>query len=280
MSASLSTVELVNLINEKLPDSVSTDAEGRVNVTPQNITNKFRETFELWPSAEWDETKASGDIVVVDGNTLGASYLVISQNPLTAGTETYVDTVQSFTMPVEMAVGLHASQTAWGQDMSIELLDREFIGSPAADLEIASISQATTTLTVETVLPHNLAVGKRIGIRDCSDTRFNFPAVVVSSILSPTGFTVTGGPNSAITSLTITNPAGAKGFVYFRPALSNSRNGSSLHFESATATLGFSYARASAGDALPFASGSGNSLLARQATTVGTTASVALAAAP
>jgi hypothetical protein len=251
-----------------------------INSTTSNISNKFRETFETWPSAEWLESKTNGDIVVVDGNSLGASYLVISQDPLVAGTETYVDTTQTFTMPVEMAIGLHASQNVWGQDLSVEFIDREFIGSPTADLEIASISQATTTLTVDTVLPHNLAVGKRIGIRDCSDTRFNFPSVVVASVLSPTSFTVTGGPNSAITSLTITNPAGAKGFVYFRPALSNSRNGTSLHFESSTATLGFVYARASAGDSLPFASGSGNSLLARQATTVGTTVSVALTAAP
>jgi len=256
------------------------DADGRASVITQNISNKFRETFEAWPSAEWDETKAAGDIVVVDGNALGASYLVLSMDPLTAGTDTYVDTVQSFKMPTEMAVGLHASQAMWGHDLSVEFIDRDFITPVPADLAIASISQATTTLTVDTVLPHNLAVGKRIGIRDCSDARLNFPSVVIASVLSPTSFTVTGGPNGAITSLTISNPAGAKGFVHSRPALSNSRNGTSLHFESATATLGFSYARASAGDVLPFSSGSGNALTGRQATSFGTTASVALAAAP
>jgi hypothetical protein len=249
-------------------------------VGAQNIPTKFRETFESWPSAEWTETKAAGDIVTIDGNALGASYLVISQDPLSAGTETYVDTVQSFTMPVEMAVGLHASQQAWGQDLSVELLDRELIGTPSADLEIASITQATTTLTVDTVLPHNLAAGKRIGIRGCSNAIVNYPSLVVATVTSPTQFTVTGGPNSTIPSQTVTNPAGAKGFVYDRPALSNSRNGSALHFESPTATLGFMYTRASAGDSLPFFAGSGNAINARQATTVGTTASVALVAAP
>jgi len=251
-----------------------------VSSVSSNITAKFRETFEAWPSAEWTQTKASGDIVTVDGNALGASYLVISMDPLSAGTETFIDTVTSYKMPIELAIGLSASQVAWGHDLSVEMIDREFVANPPADLEIASISQATTTLTVETVLPHNLAVGKRIGIRGCSNTIANYPSVVVASIISPTSFTVTGGPNSTIPSQTITNPAGAKGFVYFRPALSSSRNGTSMHFESPTATLGFFYTRASAGDALPFASGSGNSLTARQATTIGTTVGTALTTAP
>jgi len=263
------------LVDGKLP----VDASGS-NVYPSNITAKFRETFEVWPSPNFTQTKASCDIVTVDGNALGASYLVISKCPFTPGAETFIDTNLTFSMPVEVAAGLHLSQNAWGQDHSIEFLDTEFL-SPAADLEIASITQATTTLTVVTTLPHNLAVGKRIGIRDCSDSRVNYPSVVVASILSATSFTVTGGPNAAIPSLTVTDPVGAKGFVYFRPALSASRNGSSLHFESPTATLGFFYTRASAGDALPFASGSGNTLTARQAVAVGSTASVPqIASAP
>ena len=251
--------------------------DGSAHVKTANINTKFRETFEAWPSAVWAETKASGDIVTVDGNALGASYIVISKDPWGQGTETYIDTAASFRMPVELAVGLHASQVAWGVDLSVEMIDREFIES-APDLEIASITQATTTLTIETVLPHGLSVGKRIGVRGCSNAVANYPSLVIASITSPTIFTCTGGPNSTIPSQTITNPAGAKGFVYFRPALSSSRNGTSLHIESATATQGFFYARAAAGDALPFASGSGNALNARQAVTVGTTASVALAA--
>ncbi len=254
-----------------------TYAERIVASGSQNINAKFRETFEAWPSTFWAETKANGDIVTVDGNALGASYLVISKDPWGQGTETFIDTTDSFKMPVELAVGLHASQQAWGQDLSVELIDREFIAA-TADLEIASITQTTTTLTVDTVLPHDLAVGKRIGIRGCSNAVANYPSLVIATVTSPTQFTCTGGPNSTIPSQTITNPTGAKGFVYFRPALSSSRNGTSMHVENAAATQGFFYARAAAGDALPFASGSGNALNARQAVTVGTTASVALAA--
>ena len=250
--------------------------EAAAHVNPRNIGTRFRETFEKWPSEEWTQTVSPGDIVTVDGNAMGASYLVISMDPLSVGTETHIDTVDSFNMPVEIAVGAHASQVAWGQDLSIEFLDREFV-EDVPDLEISSIAQTTSTLTVDTALPHGLAVGKRIGIRGCSNNIANYPSLVVATITSPTQFTCTGGPNSTIPSQTITNPTGAKGFVYFRPALSRSRNGTAMHVENATATQGFFYARASAGDALPFASGSGNALTARQATTIGTTASVAIA---
>jgi hypothetical protein len=242
-----------------------------------NVETPFRETFESWPSPEWTETKAPGDIVTVDGNALGASYLAISLSPLYAGTETFVDTVDTFSMPFDLAVGLHLSQNTWGQDCSVEFIDVDEIPA-VADMEISAISQTTTVLTVDTVLPHNLVPGKRIGIRGCANAVVNYPSLVVAAIASPTQFTVTGGPNSTLPSQTVTNPAGAKGFVYFRPALSSRRNGTALHFESSTATLGFTYARASAGDALPFASGSGNAVNARQATTVGTTASVPLVA--
>jgi hypothetical protein len=249
-----------------------------VSAVSSNITDKFRETFESWPSASWDEKVHSGDIVTVDGNAVGASYLVISSDPLSAGKETCVDTVDTFRMPVELAVGAHLSQPAWGQDNSIELIDVDTIPD-VPDLEISSITQTTTTLTVTTVLPHNLSAGKRIGIRGCSNPVVNYPAIVVASVLSPNQFTVTGGPNATIPSQTVTDPVGAKGFVYFRPALSGRRNGTSLHFESPSAVLGFFYARASAGDSLPFASGTGNSLIARQAVAIATNAPSSIIAA-
>jgi hypothetical protein len=269
-----------NIFTRRAWRGVAPNEAGLIEVAPTNITGKFRETFEVWPSANFTQTKAPSDVVRVDGNALGASYLVISKCPLTPGAETFVDTVLNFSMPVEVATGLHLSQNVWGQDHSIEFLDIETVAAPA-ELEIASITQTTTTLTVDTVLPHDMAVGKRIGIRDCSDPRVNYPSVVVASILSPTSFTVTGGPNGALASKTVTDPTGAKGFVYFRPALSSSRNGTALHFEAPSTGLGFFYTRASAGDALPFATGSGNALTARQAVAVASTASVAqVASAP
>lgn len=265
--------------------STSSGGTTEVAVTPTgalvtgNIPTKFRETFESWPSENWTEQKATGDLVFVDGNAVGASYLVISKNPFGQGTDTYVDTVASFSMPAELAIGAHMSQNHWGHDASIEFIDREFL-TDGAEIEISALAQSPTVLTVDTVLPHGLAPGKRIGIRGCSDSRYNYPSVVVASVTSPTQFTVTGGPNGAFSAQpTLTNPAGAKGFVYFRPAMSLSRNGTSMHLEFPSNALGGFYTRASAGDALPFSSGSGNSLLARQGVAIGSTASVALAGA-
>ena len=244
----------------------------------QNITNKFRDAFESYDpvaGGRWEEVKASGDLVFVDGNTAAASYLVISKDPLSAGTETALESHLTFGLPVEVAYGAHMSQRTLGQEFAVEVVDTL---APLADvplLEISAISQTTTTLTVDTVLPHGLSVGKSIGIVGCSDLRANYPALVVASAPSPTQFTCTAGPGGALASLTITNPAGAKGFVFFRERFGRSQNGVSQIFENATVTNASLYIRSEAGDALP--SGTIN---ASHSVTIGTTASVALVTSP
>lgn len=246
-----------------------------ISAVSNNITTKFRDAFEAYtPGTKWSETKASGDLVYVDGNAAAASYLVISKDPLTAGTETDIESLINFGLPVEIAFGLSMSQRTLGQQFSVEVVDT---GTPLPDvpeLEISAISQTTTTLTVDTVLPHNLSVGKSIGIRDCSNQLANYPALVVASVPSPTQFTCTAGPGGTIASQTITNPAGAKGFVYFRERLGRAQNGLAQIFEQTTATQASLYIRSEAGDALPSGTVAGN-----HSTTVGTTASVALVSA-
>jgi hypothetical protein len=241
-------------------------------VVSANITTKFREAFEAYvPGHTWVESKASGDLVYVDGNSAAASYLVISKDPLTAGTETALTSVQDFSMPVEMAFGLSMSQRTLGQEYSIEMVDTGAPLPDVPDLEISSISQAASTLTVDTVLAHGLSVGKSIGIRDCSNQLANYPSLVVNSVPSPTQFTATAGPGGTIASQTITNPAGAKGFVYFRERLGRAQNGISQIFENTTVTNASLYVRAEAGDAFPSGTVAGN-----HSTTVGTTASIQL----
>lgn len=248
-----------------------------------NIPTKFRETFETWPNDNWTQSQSpsgsNNDLVFLDGNALAASYLVISKDPFSQGTDTYVDTTSKFSMPAEVVAGLHLSQTAWGHDASIEFIEADYLND-LPNIAIAGLSQIATAVTVDTVAPHNLVPGQRIGIRDCSDSRFNYPSLVVSSIPTPTQFVCTGGPNGALSGLTaIASVPGAKGSVFRRSALSLSKNGTALHFESPTNTLGFFYSRASAGDVFPFGSGSGNSNIARQATSVGSSGSTALTSA-
>ena len=241
-----------------------------LTVFPENITGKFRETFESFtPGVNWTLVTGSGDIIQTDGNAVSASYLVISKNPLTANTETSLTYTGSFPMPIETAVGLSMSQRALGQELSMELVSTETPLTPVADIAISSIVQATTTLTVTTSAAHGLVPGKRIGIKGItSDSRFNYPSLVVATTPSLTTFTATAGPGGTITSVTA-GPFTSQGFVYFRSAMGYAQNGMSEIFENASATNASVYLRSAAGDVLPSGTAGGN-----QSLTGSTTASV------
>jgi len=243
-----------------------------VPVSPQNITTKFRDAFEVYsPGQNWNEVKGSGDLIYVDGNAAASSYLVVSKDPLTAGTESTVTSILSFDMPIELATGVSMSQRTLGQEFAIEIIDTQAALAAAADIAISSITQATTVLTIDTVTSHGLSVGRAFGINGCSNLLANYPALVVASVPSPTQFTATAGPGGTIPSQTITNPAGAKGSVYLRERLGRAQNGISQIFESATVTTASLYIRSEAGDALP-----SGTIAGAHGVTVGTTAPVQL----
>ena len=245
-----------------------------VSAVTSNIKTKFREAFEAYvPGTNWQETKATGDMVYVDGNAAAASYLVISKSPLYAGTETAITSLITSPMPVELSVGMSMSQRTLGQEFASEIISTGAMLADTPDLDISSISQATTILTVDTVLPHGLSVGRSIGIAGCSSPLANYPALVVATIPSPTQFTCTAGPAGTIVSQTITNPVGDKGMVFIRARLGQAEDGTSLIFEQPTATQASAYSRSESGDAYPSATVAGNHSL-----TVGTSASVQLVA--
>ena len=243
------------------PRDLLTTPEGRLQTNTSNITTKYRESFETWapntPGSDWLQVLGNGDIVRAEGNALSASYLVISKSPHFAGTETVVENVNRFGMPLEVCIGAHMSQRTLGQEFALELVSLDALPS-LPDIEISSITQATTTLTVVTTTPHGLVPGKRVGITGCSNPLANYPSLVVATATTPTTFTATAGPGGTIASQTITNPAGAKGFVYFRPALGYAENGTSLIFENVTATQASAYIRSDAGDSLPSGTAAGN----------------------
>lgn len=257
----------LNSTVQAVADTLNTGA--RAN--PENITGKFRESFESFtPGANWNLTQASGDIVQLDGNAASASYLVISKDPLTTGGVTTVETTATFSMPIEAAVGLSMSQRALGQELSYEIVSTETPTATPSDVAIASISQTTTTLTVTTATAHGLMPGMRIGIYGVSDSRVNFPALVVATITSATSFTATAGPAGTITSQTVATVLNS-GFVFYRSAMGGARNGASQVFENATVTNASMYMRSASGDVLP--SGTiGGSHSVTTSTTTGTTA--------
>ena len=243
------------------PRDLLTTPEGRLQTNTSNITTKYRESFETWapntPGSDWLQVLGNGDIVRAEGNALSASYLVISKSPHFAGTETVIENVNRFGMPLEVCIGAHMSQRTLGQEFALELVSLDALPS-LPDIEISSITQATTTLTVVTTTPHGLVPGKRVGITGCSNPLGNYPSLVVATAPTPTSFTATAGPGGTIASQTITNPAGAKGFVYFRPALGYAKDGTSLIFENVTATQASAYIRSDAGDSLPSGTAAGN----------------------
>jgi hypothetical protein len=264
-----SVVALTELLQLNI-DGSPVSRDNPIPVAPENITGKFRESFESFtPGVNWTLVTGSGDIVQTDGNAVSASYLVISKDPLTTETETSLTYIGSFPMPIETSVGLSMSQRTLGQELSMELVSTETPITPVANIAISSIVQATTTLTVTTSAAHGLVPGKRIGIRGItSDSRLNYPSVVVATTPSLTTFTVTAGPGGNIASGSL-GPYTSQGFVYFRSAMGYAQNGMSEVFENASATNASMYVRSSSGDTLPSSTVNGN-----QSVTVSGTASV------
>jgi len=255
-------------------------ADGLRPVLAQNIAGKFREAFESYDpvaGGKWLETKAADDLVFVDGNAAAASYLVISKSPLSANTETSIELASAlhFSMPAEISMGLAMSQRTLGQELAVEVVDTGTPLPDIPDIAIASISQATTTLTIDTVAPHGLSVGKSFGVSGCSNQLANYPSLVVASTPSPTQITATAGPGGTITSQTISNPAGAKGAIYFRQRMGRAQNGVSQIFENNSVTNSSIYVRSEAGDALPSGTIQGSHVV-----TVGSTAPVQLVNSP
>jgi hypothetical protein len=250
-----------------LKRALLTDLNG--SLMAGNFAKQLREPFQTYVAngAVWNETKQSGDIIQVDGNSVAASYLVISKDPITANGESKITSVDSFYPPYELIAGLHTSQRTLGQEFSVELVSTETPLSTITDVAISSVSQATTTLTVTTGSPHGLTTGECIGIRDCNDSRINYSALVVASVPSPTQFTATAGPGGNIPSLTI-GPF-TTGFVYYRSRLGYAPNGVSQIFENVTPTNASYYVRSSSGDALP-----SGTILGNHSVTIATSVSV------
>jgi hypothetical protein len=265
----MSALKRVLLNGAALLSRVPVLVGGRTPVASANITTKFREAFETLDTAtRWTLTTGTGDLVFVDGNCAAASYLVVSKSPWDASNETLIETQATFAMPVEIAFGAHISQRTVGQEFALELVSSEARPAAPADLAIATISQTTTVLTVTTVNPHGLSVGRCIGVRDVSNTLANYQQLVVATVPAPNQFTCTVATG---TIGTINN----SGFVYIRERFGRAANGVSQIFETTTATQATLNIRSESGDALP-----SGTIAGAQSATVGTTASVQLVNAP
>ena len=151
-------------------------------------------------------------------------------------------------MPSELAFGAHMSKRTLGQEVSMEFVSDEPIIPLFSDIAIASIQQATTTLTVTTSQAHGLKVGNRIGIRGVVDSRLNYPSLVIATTPTLTSFTVTAGSAGTIPSITASSTGG---FIYARSAMGGSPNGTSMLFENGNTSNASFYAKSESGDSMP-----------------------------
>ena len=247
-----------------------------VTATGTNFVKKFRDAFESFtpntPSSPWLASISGFDVVRVEGNCLGASYLSISRDPLgyDLDTETIIESVDSFEMPIDFSIGLHASQRVVGQDFYVELVDADDSLPAFSPIAISSISQATTTLTINTSAPHGFTVGQRFSVYGVSDSRLNYPSLVVATAPTATQFTATAGTSGTIPSLTI-GPF-ANGSVIGKSALGRRRNGTSMCLENTLAANASFFIRSESGEVFPSGTAVGN-----HSVNILTTASVQLA---
>ena len=237
------------LTNAELRATAVQITDNGKSITVDSFNEILREAFQTFPNTKWTVPKqGAGDIIAIEGNAGGASYLSISLDPLTPNTETWVESVGRFKMPSELSFGAHMSQRTLGQEVSMEFVSDEPIIPLFSDIAIASIQQATTKLTVTTSQEHGLKVGNRIGIRGVADSRLNYPSLVIATTPTLTSFTVTAGSAGTIPSITASSTGG---FIYARSAMGGSQNGTSMLFENNTATNASFYAKSESGDSMP-----------------------------
>ena len=237
------------LTNAELRATAIPITDNGIPLNIKNFNGKLREAFQTFPNTTWTVPKqGAGDIIKIEGNAGGASYLTVSLDPLTPNTETWVESVGRFKMPSELAFGAHMSQRTVGQEVSMEFVSDEPIIPLFSDIAISSIQQNTTTLTVTTNVPHGLKVGNRIGIRGVVDSRLNYPSLVIATTPTLTSFTVTAGAAGTIPSITASSTGG---FIYARSAMGGSPNGTSMLFENGSSTNASFYAKSESGDSMP-----------------------------
>ena len=273
LDASVGTVNTsVGTVNTSV-QAVNTTLTNGIPVTPANTTIKLREVFSTYsPGTTWTEVKGTNDIIQLDGNAAGASYLVISKDPFTTGSESSITTVDSYSVPIELSMGLSMSQRVVGQETAIEFASTETPSTIPADIAISTISQTTTVLTVNTTTAHGLIPGRRISIYGVSGSGFlNFASLVVATIPTATQFLATAGPVGTITTATA---SGTGGYVAVRPIMGGALNGTSEVFENATATNASIYIRSNADEPIP-----SGTILGNHSVTVSGSAPTQIAAA-
>lgn len=232
------------------------------------------DTLSTWTVIE----KHSGDIISIEGNAIGNSYLTISLDPLGSGTKTILETKGRFRIPTRITTAFSRNIAALGKEFSFEIVTDEQI-QEFTPLQIASIRHATNvSMALSTFLPHGMKVGQCFTIDGCLSGSLNYPAVVVAATPSPFQLSATGIPGATTlpTSVTFALSTTLSGFIHSRSRLGSATNGISMILESASQTQASFYQRSNAGDIGDTMPGCANAnFVNSHVTTIGSYATVA-----
>ena len=235
-----------------------TNAIGNVNVSNftsiagvGNTNIVLADSFTSLQSSVWDISVGAGDIVQVDGNTLGCHYLVISKDPTVAGTDTTVTSKATFNAPCDISAGMTLSKRQFGYDCNMQMVSTEdSVNFP--DIEVSNIMGGGGTYTFTTTTAHGLSIGDRIAVRGCTDERLNFPAMIVNTVPSVNRITAIQGPDGGLGTIAAAfNPSAGTCYIVRRPTISNVPNGASLAFESSNPAFATMYSVDGIGRAAP-----------------------------
>lgn len=235
--------------------------DGAGNLAVQNAPLRLRDQFETNTiGTNWMVTADPSDLVFYDGNALGAAYLVVSKDPMAAGTDTIIESIASWGATFRAGFGLSMSQRVVGQIAAVEMISTDAPLAAVADATIASIQQATTTLTVTTTAAHGLKPGDRVSISGVTaNNALNYPQLVVATVPNTTQFTATAYPGGTIPSLTV-GPY-TTGSVRRFDHVGAAQDGTAMIFEGGSATSATYAVRGGGISAMPSGTVSGSQLV-------------------
>lgn len=263
-----------NLALDTTVSAINSTLNNGVSVSAKNVDLKLRETFTSYtPGVIWTEEKAPGDIIQLDGNSVGSSYITISKDPLNTGTESYITTTGTYNAPVEIVTGFSISQRTLGQESSIEFVSTDTPETPYIDVLLTSINQSSSNIYCSTATPHGLRPGRRISIYGCVPSGLNHPSLVVAAVSSSTAFSASAGPGFAIPSTTISGTT--PGYVTVRSLMGGATDGTCQIFEGNSNAAASFYVRSDQDDPFPSGTIAGN-----QTITVASSSAVASLVAP
>ncbi|CAB4134029.1 hypothetical protein UFOVP273_5 [uncultured Caudovirales phage] len=228
------TFGIMDTVPRKL--GIATRAESLPVTTADGIVHTLPNAFTLQAfSNAWNVSVASGDLVTIEKQSNGQNVLVIAPDPTKEDQTTTLTSTNTFNIPTRLETEISASQRIKGSYLVLEAVDNTLLATPTA-FSIASIQQATTTLTIILNSAYDGDLGDWVCTYGISDSRMNYFNLCIASIsLDGKTLTATVADENTITSLSV-GPFTSQGFLIRTDKLGNAGNGTGLRFSGVSAS--------------------------------------------